>query len=165
LDNHSFTHVLLGIRTVFKDDLGCSTVELLYGTTLRIPGEFFEDSEQPVKPEIFQKLRERIRRIRAKPTAHHNKITPFMYKDLQTTHVFVGDDTVRRPLQPPYLGPYEVLAKINERLYTVLINNRPSNISEIKTSIPPNRRNRTPGTRTITSIDRSQGSNVGRNIA
>lgn len=98
--------VLLGLRTVFKDDLGCFTSELLYGTTLRVPGEFFEDCEQPVEPEIFvQELRERIRRIRAKPSTHHNKITPFMHKNLQTTtHVFLRDDTVRRPLQPPYLG-------------------------------------------------------------
>lgn len=51
-----------------------------------------------------------------------------MYKDLQTT-THVKDDTVRRSPQPPYLGPYEVLARINERLYTVLINNRPCNIS------------------------------------
>ena len=33
--------VLLGIRTALKTDLGCSVAELVYGTTLRIPGEFF----------------------------------------------------------------------------------------------------------------------------
>ncbi|KMQ86114.1 retrovirus-like pol polyprotein [Lasius niger] len=40
----SLPTVLLGLRTVFKDDLKCSTAELLYGTTLKIPGEFFEDT-------------------------------------------------------------------------------------------------------------------------
>ena len=34
--------VLLGIRTALKEDLGCSTAELVYGTTLRLPGEFFD---------------------------------------------------------------------------------------------------------------------------
>ena len=33
--------VLLGICTAFKTDLQCSASELVYGTTLRLPGEFF----------------------------------------------------------------------------------------------------------------------------
>ena len=33
--------VLLGIRTSVKQDIGCSAAELVYDTTLRIPGEFF----------------------------------------------------------------------------------------------------------------------------
>eukprot|EP00731_Ephydatia_muelleri_P025040 Em0017g123a len=33
--------ILLGIRTALKQDLGCSAAELVYGTTLCIPGEFF----------------------------------------------------------------------------------------------------------------------------
>ena len=33
--------VLLGIRTSVKHDFGCSAAELVYGTTLRILGEFF----------------------------------------------------------------------------------------------------------------------------
>ena len=32
---------LLGIRTALKDDLQCTTVELVYGITLCLPGEFF----------------------------------------------------------------------------------------------------------------------------
>ena len=33
--------VLLGIRTSLKQDLGCTAAELVYGTSLRLPGEFF----------------------------------------------------------------------------------------------------------------------------
>jgi len=36
--------VLLGIRTSPKDDIGCSSAELVYGTTIRLPGEFFDNS-------------------------------------------------------------------------------------------------------------------------
>lgn len=123
--------VLLGLRTAYKEDIKCSAAELLYGTTLRIPGEFFEDVDQLVKPEVFvQDLRERMRKIRAKPTAHHCKKSSFVHRDLQhATHVFLRDDSVRRPLQPPYKGPYEVLARVNERLYTILINGKAGNIS------------------------------------
>ena len=31
--------ILLGIRTAFKEDIGCSGAELFYGITLHIPGE------------------------------------------------------------------------------------------------------------------------------
>lgn len=34
--------VLLGIRSCFKDDLQTSSAELVYGETLRLPGEFFD---------------------------------------------------------------------------------------------------------------------------
>jgi hypothetical protein len=33
--------VLLGIQTSMKEDIGCTAAELVYGTTLRLPGEFF----------------------------------------------------------------------------------------------------------------------------
>ncbi|BHF68815.1 hypothetical protein SprV_0301185600 [Sparganum proliferum] len=36
---------MLGIRTALKPDLECSAVELVYGTTLRIPGDFFGYSQ------------------------------------------------------------------------------------------------------------------------
>ena len=38
--------VLLGIRSAVKEDLGCCSAELCYGTVLRIPGEFY----RPVQP-------------------------------------------------------------------------------------------------------------------
>ena len=34
--------VLLGLRTAPKEDLNCSSAELVYGTMLRLPGEFFD---------------------------------------------------------------------------------------------------------------------------
>ena len=36
--------VLLGIRSSLKDDLGCSSAEMVYGTTLRLSGMFFASS-------------------------------------------------------------------------------------------------------------------------
>lgn len=123
--------ILLGLRTTYKEDIKCSAAELMYGTTLRIPGEFFEDVDHPVTPELFvQELREKMRSIRARPTAHHVKKTLFIHKALeQATHVFVRDDMCRRPLQPPYQGPFEVLARVSERLYTILMKGKPHNLS------------------------------------
>jgi len=36
--------VLLGIRTALKEDIASTTAEMVYGTTLRLPGEFFTPS-------------------------------------------------------------------------------------------------------------------------
>ena len=36
--------VLLGIHTALTQDIKCTTAELVYGTTLRLPGEFFSPS-------------------------------------------------------------------------------------------------------------------------
>ena len=33
--------VLLGIRSALKEDIACTSAQLVYGTTLRLPGEFF----------------------------------------------------------------------------------------------------------------------------
>ena len=35
---------LLGIRSTLKEDLHCTSAELVYGTTLRLPGDFFQAS-------------------------------------------------------------------------------------------------------------------------
>ena len=47
--------VMLGLRTAFKEDLGCSSAELVYGTHLRLPWGFFEAPEafEPPRPVDF----------------------------------------------------------------------------------------------------------------
>lgn len=123
--------VLLGLRTCYKEDLKCSTAELVYGTPLRLPGEFFENGTFTQEPDIFvQELRNRMRLIRPQPTAHYGKRTSFMHRQLmESSHVFVRDDTVKRPLQPAYSGPHEMITKIDDRVFTVRINGRDVNIS------------------------------------
>jgi cleavage and polyadenylation specificity factor subunit 1 len=103
--------VLLGLRTCFKEDVKASAVELLYGTPLRITGEFFVNENTPADPQIFmEKFREDMRELRPTPTAHHIKPSMFILKVLYTcTHVFLRTDVVKSPLQPPYSGPYEVV--------------------------------------------------------
>ena len=41
----SLPMVLLGVRTALKVDLGCTAAELVYGTSLRLPGDFFHHSQ------------------------------------------------------------------------------------------------------------------------
>ncbi|XP_039304381.1 uncharacterized protein K02A2.6-like [Solenopsis invicta] len=74
----SLPSVLLGLRSCFKEDLKASPAELLYGTTLRIPGGFFIEEDFPADPEIFlEKHRIHMRNVRSSPTSHHIKKSPF----------------------------------------------------------------------------------------
>ena len=45
--------VLLGIRTSLKQDLKGSTAELVYGTTLRLPGDFFQSTNLQLDPATY----------------------------------------------------------------------------------------------------------------
>ncbi|XP_039969965.1 uncharacterized protein K02A2.6-like [Bactrocera tryoni] len=50
--------ILLGLRTVYKQDLGASPAELIYDTTLRISSEFFvHDSRIKTQSEFVTQLR------------------------------------------------------------------------------------------------------------
>ncbi|KMQ89633.1 retrovirus-like pol polyprotein [Lasius niger] len=123
--------VLLGLRTSYKEDIKASAAELLYGSTLRVPGEFFDTEDSLTDPEIFiEKLRIHMRQLRAQPTAHHIKPRPFIHKDLQTcSHVFVREEAVRKPLDAPYNGSFKIVECISDRLFIIDINGRVANIS------------------------------------
>lgn len=123
--------VLLGMRASFKEDLRASPAELLYGTTLRLPGEFFCNQELVSDPQNFmEKFREHMQGIRPTPTAHHIKAKIFILKDLYScTHVFIRQDGIRKPLEHPYQGPYEVIKRINDKVFIINVNGEQKSIS------------------------------------
>ena len=65
--------VLLGLRSVPRDELGASVAELVYGTPLLLPGEFVAPSAEDTKPTpaILQQLRETIRKQPYIPATRH----------------------------------------------------------------------------------------------
>ena len=53
----------------------------------------------------------------------------FVHKNLMScSHVFVRIDRVKKPLEPPYTGPFQVLDR-NEKYFSVLIKDKTVNIS------------------------------------
>ncbi|XP_017476814.1 PREDICTED: uncharacterized protein LOC108366851 [Rhagoletis zephyria] len=123
--------VLLGLRTCFKEELKASPAEYLYGTTLRVPGEFFTNGDPTVDTNSFlEDFRTYMRKIRPAPTTHHCRQKTFCHKDLATcTHVFMRVDAVRRPLDHPYSGPHRVVKRIDERVFTIDVNGKEINVS------------------------------------
>ena len=68
--------VLLGLRTCLKEDLGVSVAKLVYGTTLKVPDEFFSSEEMPSDPRIFvEDFRVIMQKLRPRPTSHHIRLT------------------------------------------------------------------------------------------
>ena len=125
--------VLLGIRTALKQDIGCSAAEMVYGQTLRLPGEFFSSQSDTTEPHSFlSRLKEDIARLRPTPTSNHNKKNSNSFhipRDLQTcTHVFMRQDHHRGPLDCPYSGPYRILAR-SDKFFTLDLNNRVDTVS------------------------------------
>lgn len=122
--------ILLGIRSSIKEDIGCSSAELVYGSPLRLPGEFFDKTSPGTSENEFHlRLRSTIQSLQPVPASHHIKERSFVHKDLQScTHVFVRNDMVRKPLQPPFEGPYKVLKRHNKH-FTVQLPRREAVIS------------------------------------
>ena len=106
--------VLLGIKTALKEDTRATAAEMVYGTSLRLPGEFFTPSHKATVPDpsnYVSRLKSFMQQIRPTPP-RLNRRKSYVSDALATcTHVFVRHDAVRKPLQAPYDGPYPVLQR------------------------------------------------------
>ncbi|CAH8845753.1 unnamed protein product [Trichobilharzia szidati] len=108
--------VLLGIRSTIKQDIKCCPAELVYGTTLRLPGEYFNPAtEVPTDETTFvQQLRQHMSLLRYHPPRHQLNQAYMPEKLENCTHVFIRHDGVRKPLQPPYDGPFKVISRTSK---------------------------------------------------
>lgn len=123
--------VLLGIRASLKVDLGCSSAELLYGSTLRLPGELLATTHtnSPTDVQDFATaLTSRMSALQPSPPRQIATKT-FVSQDLQTcTHVFIRVDVVKKPLQQPYSGPFPVIRR-QRKTITINHHGKPDTVS------------------------------------
>ncbi|KMQ87563.1 gag-pol polyprotein [Lasius niger] len=123
--------ILLGVRAAWKEDLQATPAEIVYGETIRLPGQFLHDQNN--KPgedteDFIGRLKKNMQQLQSKIKRHGEKPT-FVFKDLQTTpQVFVRHDAPSATFHPPYDGPYEVLNRSN-KTFKLRINGKPVNIS------------------------------------
>ena len=126
--------VLLGVRTALKEDLQCTAAELVYGTTLRLPGEFIDstqDTSMADPTSYVSRLKTTMRDLQchAPPVrATPQRKVHFGNALASCTHVFVRRDSVRKPLQTPYDGPYKIL-KRQDKYFTLDIKDKPNTVS------------------------------------
>lgn len=116
-DNPSWSEalplVLLGLRSTIKADIQASPAELVYGCSLRLPGELV--SPQP--PRNFDygnyvaRLTHHMRQLRPQPPRVQT-VPVQVDKELATRpFVFLRTDGTKQPLQAPYTGPHKVLRR------------------------------------------------------
>ena len=107
--------VLLGIRSAVKEILGRSAAEMVYGTTLRLPGQFTEHyviNGHTDLSNYSDKLRVAMSRLRLCPPRETSQKDTFQFKELDTcTHIFLRRIAISPPLTAPYDGPYKVVSR------------------------------------------------------
>ena len=112
----SLPWVMLGLRNAPKLDTGTSTAEVVFGTTLRVPGICFQ-SEQSSSKSAADQLQLAGANTRKYSLESLDlgwfKASPFVAKSLRTAeYVYVRDDRLGKPsLAPRYIGPYKVREK------------------------------------------------------
>lgn len=122
--------VLLGLRTAFREDFNTTSAEMVYGETLRLPGDFIHPTNAPLlQTEFIIQLKDQLKSLTPSPPSRHNKEDIFIFKDLATcSHAFVRTDAVRAPWQSPYEGPFPIITRA-EHYFTLLIKGKECNIS------------------------------------
>lgn len=122
--------ILLGLRSIVKEDLKASPAELTYGKTLNLPGQFFSESkEQITDVDFVKKFKRMMNKVRPTETTFHDKPSVFIHPKLQTAkYVFVRVDSHKTPLQAPYNGPFEVLNH-GENFFKLNIKGKNQNVS------------------------------------
>ncbi|GFY56799.1 integrase catalytic domain-containing protein [Trichonephila inaurata madagascariensis] len=82
--------VLLGLHSVIKEDFNATAAELVYGTTIRLPIGFFQDTGTNNVSEFVQQLKQTMHNLKPVPTSSHGRKTFFVHPELsQCIHVFL----------------------------------------------------------------------------
>ena len=104
--------VLLSIRNVIKEDLECTASEMVFGTSLTLPGQFCEQNTSLHPTTTFvQNLKQKMNDLVFTPTRTQTKdiYTPKNLHDCK--YVFIRNDAVKKPLCPTYSGPFQVVER------------------------------------------------------
>ncbi|XP_033231483.1 uncharacterized protein K02A2.6-like [Belonocnema kinseyi] len=128
--SRALSTVLLWLRSNVMD-VGSSPAEYLFGTTLRIPGEFVLPDEFTPNPQIFlEEFREHMRSVKPVPVGHHGKKRVFLHKDLNScSHVFLRVGTGKKSLERPYTGPHKVINRNSDRVFEIHVNGSSRQVS------------------------------------
>ncbi|XP_023316038.1 uncharacterized protein LOC111693963 [Trichogramma pretiosum] len=125
--------VLLGIRSAFKEDISSTASEMVYGETLRLPGEMLKTSTpahitDPAS--LLHRLRAIFHRLQPVPASRHCKPRVFVFQDLRDCgYVFLPDDKISKALvNTPFTGPWKVLER-TEKIFKLSIRGKAVTVS------------------------------------
>ena len=124
--------VLLGLRTAWREDPDCSPAELVYGSSLHIPGEFLPCTtpEQTTPTSGFlRQLQGYMQKALPPPPTYHGAQQAHVPANLSSTgYVYVRRDGYRKPLTRPYSGPHRIL-ETGDKFFVLDINGKRDTVS------------------------------------
>ena len=167
--------VLLGLRTAWREDPDCSPAELVYGSSLQVPGEFLpQASPEQTTPstEFLRRLQGYMRKALPPPPSYHGTQRTHVPSNLASTgYVYVRRDGYRKPLTRPYSGPHRIL-ETGDKFFALEINGQRDTVSvdrlkvaygpQTASSPPPSRPPPSPTFPTSTAPAPPQTSRSGR---
>ena len=127
--------IVLSINNTYKADLKCSSAELVFGQTLRLPGDLCFNTPLPriAFPDDFVlSMRKFANECKPTDTRVEQSNPTHLPKELETcTHVYVRNDPIKQNLTPTYDGPFPVHSRTNKtfkifrkgNLFSVAVNN------------------------------------------
>ena len=120
------------VRSAVKERLGRSAAQMIYGTTLRLPGEFTKQYTVDANTDLenySDKLRVATSRLRLCPPRDTQQHNIFQFKEIATcTHVFLRRIAIAPPLTAPYDGLYKVVAR-SGRVMKILVKGKVETVS------------------------------------
>ena len=121
--------VMLGLRTMPKEDLGTSVADMVYGAPLTIPGAFIVPSSTPKATDHMRRMRDIAGPLIPAPDSWHGTKTAASSRGLgDAEYVFVRRDVAHGPLQKPYTGPYRVLQR-HDKYFIIQCGEREESVS------------------------------------
>ncbi|XP_036359019.1 uncharacterized protein LOC118763556 [Octopus sinensis] len=122
--------VLLGIRSAVKENIQYSPAELLYGTTLTLPAQMFEETNS-FNGDVNDYVTRLKRFLTDIPsfTRKLQNVKSFVSSDIKSwTHVFVRNDAAHNSLKYKYTGPFKVLS-VRDKTMTLEMNGKKEIVS------------------------------------
>ena len=126
--------VLLGLRSTIRPDADCCPADVVFGRQLRLPGDLLDSpasASVPSDPASFvSSLASSMASLRPIAPVRRGPVDPGQVPAALRTvpHVFLRVDAVKRPLTPPYDGPFRVLDRA-AKTFVILKNNRHVKVS------------------------------------
>ena len=123
--------VLLVLRSFVKEDTNVSSAHMVYGTSLHLPGQFFDQTtmEQQPTSEYMEQLILCMSNMRSIAPQHYCSPPVHLDKNLRTcSHVLVRVDTPKGALNPRYPETHKVLQR-QDKYFTLAMNGRLPNVS------------------------------------
>ncbi|GBM23552.1 hypothetical protein AVEN_196633-1 [Araneus ventricosus] len=122
--------VHLGLRTAIQEDNNHSISQIVYGESLRLPGEFFNEPSITTASESFaNNLQNQTETVGPRTTRKNSSQHIFVKKDLENwSHVFQRIYGVKKQLESPYEGPFPIIER-KDKYFTIIIKEKYVNVS------------------------------------